>query len=834
MIPWRSRVATVLASLTLGTLVVIPALRVPVARAAAGAAAGSRPGAPVNGPVGRAHTAVPVQATPGPGQIVVRGRVFYTDRLGDRNHPAGGLRVEIWDRDEGFGSAGEKLGEAVTDEAGRFESPPIANVDPDGPTGEREGTQDVFLKLLTDNGRVTLNDATTRRAFDWTSYEIDARDGAPMRNVPDGIVSFPTLFIKEATPDAEAMWTFVNLSETWQYLKAHAGGDPGHVAAFWSRGSLNGPRYDPAAREVYFRDEDADFEDVVIQYGAYALIHNIYGDLPASWRACLDRVPDDPRTPASAECALFHGVATFVALAVSSDAEYETPLLSAIDMDAATGGTAHWADGDTVPGRVAAAFWDLHEGDATVEQYDRFNATFADIWTVFAARRPETMRAWWDGWRDLGRNGCGAVGSLYQNTIDYNTPPRIQPVPDVVIEEDETAIVDLKNYVDDAECSRDLMAFTLEDPGAPEAGVKLLATSVISITPQADWFGQTSVVVGVSDGLVSSTLTFDILVRSRNDCPRISPRVPEPPPTLHVDPIVVELEQYGKDAEDPPQKLVWDAELDEANEPDITVLGRGTRTLVFVLERAITTHYGAVVTLVLRDTDGCSARQSLALYWTAEGNQAPRIRADRFTRAYHAPVNTTIRVDLTGVAEDDEDADAALEWFVLDPGDLHAQVRKVERQIIDFEPAVGFIGSDVAQLEVQDTGAARVTAAITLTWTTREQTGNQAPQILRSRLLGQTAGLNSEVCYDLTDKAVDPDNNLLSLRWYADPEDPRDLFVGAQGTRRLCLKSRQDFEGCLVATFIVRDPRDAEDRHDVRTCWRRIALYMPSVGAVRR
>ena len=103
------------------------------------------------------------------------------------------------------------------------------------------------------------------------------------------------------------------------------------------------------------------------------------------------------------------------------------------------------------------------------ETYDKLNASFGEVWSVIHTRKPATMATWWQGWIDAGYDSCGALGTLFQNTIDYNTAPRIQPVPDVVIEEDESAIVDLKNYVDDAECSRDLMAFVLEDAGATAA-----------------------------------------------------------------------------------------------------------------------------------------------------------------------------------------------------------------------------------------------------------------------------------------------------------------------------------------------------------------------------
>jgi hypothetical protein len=53
----------------------------------------------------------PLQGTavPTPDTVVIEGRILYIDRDSDRNHPAAGLKVEIWDRDKNFPVTGEKL-----------------------------------------------------------------------------------------------------------------------------------------------------------------------------------------------------------------------------------------------------------------------------------------------------------------------------------------------------------------------------------------------------------------------------------------------------------------------------------------------------------------------------------------------------------------------------------------------------------------------------------------------------------------------------------------------------------------------------------------------------
>lgn len=769
----------------------------------------------------------PAQATPGAGQIVVRGRIQYVDRSADRKHPAAGMRVEIWDLDSGFPTTGEKLGEAMTDAQGRFESAPLPNVDRDGPTGRIAGTQDVFLKLFTNNGSVKLLKAGTDQDFGWVSYEVNSRDGK-LDDVQDGFVGFPEQLFMADTRDVRALWTYVNIAEAWLYVRSFSGRDPGKVTAFWAPDSLDGPRYDLESRSLHFRGEDADYGTQIGQYTAYALLHNVYEPLPEGWAACIAAPPKDPRQALSPACALVHGFAMFLPLGVSQDPRFETPEVAEVDMDAAKAGSPGWSDGDRVPGRITGALWDLHENDGSTEEFDRFNTLFADIWQVFAERRPTTFREWWDGWRALKKNGCAAVGSLFQNTIDYNTPPSIQPIPDVVLDEDETAILDLKNYVDDADCGDENILIRLVDAGKPEAGVKLLDTKVISITPQADWSGDTRVTVAVSDGLVESQQSFRVIVNAVNDCVSLVKRIPDPRPAGNGAPITIDLSPYAEDKEDSTAQLAWDAEVDPPHDRMITVAGRRTQVLTFVLNPSVATAYSARVKLVVYDRDGCSKAQYIALYWSDQKNTPPVIDFDLLKREYQAPVNTTINVDLTGVARDKEDPPQRLEWFVTNKDKVSAQENKLGPQTFDFVPYDGFVGSSLVNLEVQDSGGARASAQITLTWKSALE-GNLPPEILRNQLKGRSGAINGEVCYELTDMARDPDDSKYALRWFITEFDDTTMFVGTQGRRELCMRARPDFEGCVIGRFVVRDPKDAADDMLVTTCWKKVEILLPLV-----
>ena len=764
------------------------------------------------------------------GHIVVRGRIDYIDRISERSHPAAGLRVDVWDLDYGFPAPGEPLDSTRTDANGFFESKPILNEDNDGPGGEPGVTgQDVYLKLYSDNGDVRLLKTGTELNYVWQSYDINETTGQK-RNVTGPVVNMDRLVVMEDTPNVAALWTFVNMAEAWLYLKEASGRDPGEVIGYWSPESSDGPRYDPDTKKLYFRNDTAGYSDVVVQHTAYALLDSLLGGLPDAWLGCTAGPDTTIKTAVAEACAFVQGFGTYLPLAVYHDATFESQSARSVDMDAPKPVSPGWENGDLVPGRIAGAFWDLDEHDETVEEHDAFNASFADIWEVIDMRRPETMDEWWTGWKAIGKDGCGASGSLFQNSIDYNAAPNVAPIPDVIIDEDTEFFIDLFTYITDDECDNDALEIQITDFGAPEAGVSLTETGVISITPSANWFGETLVRLTVSDGSLETLVTIRIVVTSVNDCPEISPRIEDPDPALHGDSVRFDVLAHGSDVEDRAGDLTWDVRLAPPYDADISVTGRGTFSLVFTLDSRIVEDYNARIPLVVRDRDGCETEQEIVLTWTAKPNTPPFIWKDRLITEYEAPINTGIKVDLTGVADDVEDRADTLEWFVTNPADMDAEVERETHQIFNFGPDLDFVGSNLVELEVRDSVGARATAAITVTWVD-PSTLNVPPTILRAKLLGKTVGSGEPVspfaCYDLGDKAIDPDDPIASLRWFLDDYDASNVNVTGMGTKRLCLQPRSGFIGCEPASFVVRDPKGGEDSHEITTCWREIKEFMP-------
>jgi hypothetical protein len=369
--------------------------------------------------------------------------------------------------------------------------------------------------------------------------------------------------------------------------------------------------------------------------------------------------------------------------------------------------------------------------------------------------------------------------------------------------------------------------------GDVNAGVILMPMGVISITPVANWFGETTERLEASDGPSVTPISFKVTVVPINDCPVISPPVDDPGTARYKEPIVVNLLPHGTDVEDQPALLRWDARIPQANEADIRVDGRGTTTLTFTLLRDTIEMYSVRIEIVVKDRDGCETTQPLVLTWDSRPNQPPFIWWDKFRREYTAPKNVNISVDLRDIAGDDEDGPDTLEWFVDAKTLEHAQFGYASpdnKQVLVFEPELEFIGSDQVNIDVKDSGGLSARAAITLTWTDPDLIPNSPPQIHRNLLVTKTGGLNSTVCYDLSDKAADADDPITSLRWFASGYDTADMSVNGMGSREMCFSPiRYNFAGCIPANFIVRDPHGAEDNHIVSTCWKKIEVVFPII-----
>jgi hypothetical protein len=775
------------------------------------------------------HASAPAQRT-----ITVSGRIMYQDRNLDRAHPAAGVKVEIWDKDSrGFGT-GDLLDTTVTNSEGRFRSQEVPNVDDDN--GHPDAGQDIYLRVytLTDDVRL-YKSGTTNQPFDWPSLDQPGGLGYPLqRDVRDGEVRLQDMTAMASLKDVPALWSYVSMAQAINYFRSKTSGTPGPLKAFWASTSTDGPRYDPVSDTIYLRDGDASYEALVLQLAGLAVLDNLYGNLPA---ACGNAAEAELLVPGQADCAWYQGFATAFALAVRGDpslTQPEPPRFSSpdvsVDIDLAAAGSPGWQDGDLVPGRVAGAIWDLHEGDQTEEFYDKFNSTMADIWALIANARPTTMREFWQGWVRSGYDACQAAASLYQNTIDYNNPPAWTQLPELTLEEDDIMIVKLWQYISDVECADAMLSFEMQNRGDVNAGVAVETSDTgepeLVVQPVDNWFGQTDITLVGSDGAARVPLNLHVKVISVNDIPMIDPPVSDVEQESGK-PITLQLLEHGRDVEDARIQLAWYAEVPEGDRDKLSVAGAGTHTLTFTTDASVVYDYGVRVLLKVRDTQGGEGTQAIALRWSARPNTPPIINS-RLPREYEAPVNEPIAIDLEGMGSDLEDQATRLRWYAEHV--THAQVIGNGTQLLTFEPETDFIGDVPITLKLVDTGGLFATTGITLTW--EPGVRNQPPQIRPGRILPAVSGMNRAIVYDFRDAAFDPDHPVESLRWYAVNYDAVIIRAVGQGspTQRMTLHPRPGYTGCLNITFVVRDPAGGEASQETRVCWRQIEIYMPALA----
>jgi hypothetical protein len=77
---------------------------------------------------------------------------------------------------------------------------------------------------------------------------------------------------------------------------------------------------------------------------------------------------------------------------------------------------------------VAGALYDLV--DSTDENFDSATFGFYCITDILTQEpREESFSAFWDSWKiSVSNHQHDAVRAIYQNTIDYDTPPRFHPL----------------------------------------------------------------------------------------------------------------------------------------------------------------------------------------------------------------------------------------------------------------------------------------------------------------------------------------------------------------------------------------------------------------------
>jgi hypothetical protein len=755
----------------------------------------------------------PEPQPPEPPTISVSGRIEYD--TGSAYVPAQGLKVKLVDYDTFTRSPGETLGETTTDEFGRYSFEDIDNVDYDGPEHRRAGGQDVQVLILTDNDHVAVQRYPQASAYAWWSVSPDLLGPlGRVIDVPDGVhVDFGTIRFRDGVREFQAVRAFVALSKGWSFVMDQGLPDPGRVVAQWPATLERG--YDPDRQLIILSRGDADSADAVMHLEAHAFMDNIYRGLGGAYPAeCKSEEPIDVGT--SQTCAWFHGWGLFFAAAAQHDPTYVTAS-QALNLESPL---VDLADGDAVSARVAGALWDLM--DATNEGYDQYTGTFTDLWNAMAGAPAYSFRDYWDA---SGIPPCDGLTSLFQNTINYNTPPVLDAFPDPVEmdeDPDPRPAFDMRTRAHDAECSFDQLLFDVAGPATSTVSVELRDDGYLEIVPAQDWYGEVTANVRVFDGVDFTAQPLHVIVHSVNDAPTVAAL---PDRTVKVgQEIVYQLENGISDPDDPKSSLTLSVvPVQEPLQPPVNVSIEDNFVVRFT-PQDLTPGMNA---FEIRATDphGAFGRYTVLLTWEQLPNQVPTIDPT-MPSVWEAHKGQTIEMDLLTYATDDRDEQAELSWTVdFDTLD-HATVTGAGTQTLVFTPdPAGFLGDDPITLVVQDRDGAQNTVDVILRWTPEP---NIAPTI-NPPLPDFSTGINQKLVVDLRPYGHDQDDNDEGLRWYVqfvDPEGPTP-FVSGQGTQKLTFSPVVDFEGTVEALFVVRDPKGAEASQLVNLTWQKYMIYMP-------
>jgi hypothetical protein len=206
--------------------------------------------------------------------------------------------------------------------------------------------------------------------------------------------------------------------------------------------------FDPFTNTIHFQDnpEGTKSPDVLLHEYGHAVMWRVYfpyWPLGASGSHWI-------MTKSSRPLAWTEGWANFYPCLVEADAnsrggysgtdpiwrpQYVTSTITTnkwdINLETPTWGTTDWENGDEVEGRVAGAMLDFYDND--IDGYDKFSNGFVGIWDVLRNHSlfgvEQNFGDFWNSWKSKGydQSITGAVGSLYQNTLEYEPRFLIPP-----------------------------------------------------------------------------------------------------------------------------------------------------------------------------------------------------------------------------------------------------------------------------------------------------------------------------------------------------------------------------------------------------------------------
>lgn len=451
-----------------------------------------------------------------PGEVTVYGYFTYPDE-NNATVPAPLAMAYLYDQ----GSYGIELiaGPIYTDQNGYFQFPPVINWN------------------YFENRRLNLYVVWEPRTIDSPSATHEVRNlagtvyqffSAIVVNAPDGAVNINGP-VPITMPERKALWIWRDLRRSWEYVYLYGGttfgsADPGSVIAEWQYGvnSLQWPNcphscFYSGGPYIFIADDSALSTDVVVHETAHHYVWNSnHWNPPVVLNHPIWGVTNS-------SVAWSEGWADFFVLPVNGNAcfNWDNSTSCPTNNDPVNGANFEWhnrsdglALGDAVEGRIAGALYDLL--DTTNDGYDNVSNPFYQDWGILPGQ-PHPLNDFWIAWKNRGYEKHGSVQAIFQNGIDYDTPPSIGPLPNMTVLKNVwlNQALDLWAYSYDPESAPSQLEFWIFNVSNPNCGVSIPVhpnDRYVNIMPIQNWTGSCSVTIKALDGIYSRDSTFTVRV----------------------------------------------------------------------------------------------------------------------------------------------------------------------------------------------------------------------------------------------------------------------------------------------------------------------------------
>ncbi|MFD9478380.1 hypothetical protein [Streptomyces nojiriensis] len=366
----------------------------------------------------------PADGGPGPGRSCISGGWEYLDRNGN-SHASMNVEVKVFDVD----ASGESLlAVGVTDQEGNYELC--------FPAVEEDGSgQDVIVAYLTENNLWALRQTGSTETGTGTGTTSTAGDrvfewgSEVFENVADGLNVGVRGPVDAADNPALEAFDTVNDVALWK-VAASCWDEKDtvcqQIVLHWSAASTESTAYSYSDNAIHLKANHGSERMTVAHEVAHAImdmsyrLHDEVSDHSDSIEQPGIRCPSPHyvRAASNLGCAWKEGFSNWVPLSVYQASDFCLEG-GCIPMETPTWGTATWADGPMVEGRVAAALHDLEDAQND-KHWDRTSEGRASIWHTMQHHVNLSFSEFWNSRQTDGfdTTSSSVLATLFQNTID--------------------------------------------------------------------------------------------------------------------------------------------------------------------------------------------------------------------------------------------------------------------------------------------------------------------------------------------------------------------------------------------------------------------------------